>query len=137
MAEGCIDGPEKWARTDRVREFDTVKRDLAYAHLRGAPSVGGVTTAALAQDPNKGPEEFVYMRVKEVPTELVPRRGLARSAYDAPRLRRMCGALAVGGGLRAVPILPHGSTAVDAFSHHNGAKPTERHIVVAAGACQY
>ena len=78
LASGGADSPGKRTRTDRVHEeFDVTKHDLTYMYLRGASSVGTAATVAFAQGPNEGPKKFVYVHVKEDPTELAPRRGLA------------------------------------------------------------
>ena len=102
-ADGDIDSPGKRAGTSRVHnEFDAARRELN-TQLRDASSVGAVATAALEQ----GPKGFIYVRVKEDPKELVPRRGLVSEAFTTYLdLAEFCVALVVGGGLRAAAILP-------------------------------
>ena len=45
--------------------------------LRGASGVGAVAAATLEHDP----KEFVYVRVKEDPKEIIPRRGLVSESF--------------------------------------------------------
>ena len=65
--------------------------------LCDASSVGAAAAAALEQDP----KEFVYVRLKEGPKELIQRCGLVSESLvrDLPRYRRVCGGLVVSGGL--------------------------------------
>ena len=72
-----IDSPGERATTSRVyNEFDAAERQLNIP-LRDTPSVGAIATAALEQDP----KESVYVRVKEGPNELIPRRGLVSESF--------------------------------------------------------
>ena len=78
MAGGNIDIPDKRARTSRVHnDFDAARCELNI-QLRDASSVGAAATAVLEQ----GPIEFVCVRVKEDPNELIPRYDLVSESLS-------------------------------------------------------
>ena len=63
--------------------------------------VSSVSAAAIVAS-EQSPEEFVYVRVKEYPKELIPTLWpRERAVCELPRSRRVCGALVFGRGLGA------------------------------------
>jgi hypothetical protein len=127
LADGDIDSPGKRARTTRVQnEFDAARRELN-VQLRDAPSVGAVATAALEH----GSKEFVYVRVKEGPKELVPRRGLVSESFTTYldlAESALCSSSADWERLQSYPMI------VETFSDHN--ETQQNLVVVAIGARQ-
>ena len=124
LAGGGIDSPEKRARANRMHDdFDAAKRELNI-QLHDASSVGAVATAALEQ----APKEFVYLRVKEGPGELIPRCGSLSKSFttylDLAESALRSSLAESWGRLRSYPMV-----IVEAFSDHH---ETQQSLVVVA-----